>query len=119
MLAALSAALPHVVSAAELPTANSLSTTAGAIATTLGGALAIGVRALIGDDDHAYAIVAAGSAACYLLAALAARGFARAALGPDDHERAERARHPRRCARPARRGAARGVPGPSRSPPCA
>src|SRR6478752_4852104 len=46
-LSALSAALPHVVGTEELVTANSLSTTLGALATTLGGAAAIGLRELL------------------------------------------------------------------------
>ena len=46
-LSGLSAALPHVIAGEELVTANSLSTTLGAIATTAGGALAIGARELV------------------------------------------------------------------------
>ncbi len=90
ILSALSAGLPHVVDPRELVTANALSTTSGAIATTLGGTFAIGVRAFIGDTDAAYAAIAVGAAVPYLAAAYVAHRFARQALGPDDVERTNR-----------------------------
>lgn len=89
-LSALSAALPHVVRATELVTANALSTTSGAIATTLGGTVAIGVRALIGGRNAEYAAIAVAAALPYLASALTARGFGREQLGPDDVERDNR-----------------------------
>ena len=89
-LSALSAALPHVVGPDELVTANALSTTFGAVATTVGGAAAIGVRALIGSDDSAYAAVALASVVPYLVGALVAARFAKTVLGPDDVERSNR-----------------------------
>ena len=90
-LSALSASLPHVVASDELVTANALSTTLGALATTAGGAAAVGVRALLGGaSTGSYAVLAASSALPYLLAAWRARGFDRAALGPDERQRARR-----------------------------
>lgn len=90
VLSALSAALPHVVDAQELVTANSLSTTCGAIATTAGGGAAIAVRAVLGDTNLAYAAIAVAAAVPYLLAAAPAHGFGRNTLGPDAAERARR-----------------------------
>jgi len=87
---ALSASLPHVVGPDELVTANALTTTVGSVATTIGGGAALGVRALVGSSDHAYAAIALTSVVPYLVSALAARGFARTVLGPDDTERRER-----------------------------
>lgn len=89
-LSGLSASLPHVVGSEELVTANALSTTFGAIATTVGGGAAIGVRTLIGSDDSAYATVAVSSAVPYVLAAVVAVRFAKTVLGPDDVERGSR-----------------------------
>jgi MFS family permease len=89
---ALSASLPHVVGADELVTANALTTTVGAVATTVGGGAALGVRALIGSSDAAYAVLAVATVVPYLLSAFAARGFVRNALGPDEVERRERER---------------------------
>ncbi|WP_197704563.1 MFS transporter [Jatrophihabitans sp. GAS493] len=89
-LSALSASLPHVVDDAELITGNAFSTTAGAIATTVGGGAAIGVRHWIGDTNGAYAVVAVAATVPYLMSALAAHGFERTALGPDDVQRSAR-----------------------------
>jgi hypothetical protein len=90
LLSALSASLPHVVGEDELPTANALSTTLGAIATTAGGAVAILANALTGSSQKADAVTAACAAVPYLLGGLIAYGFARQALGPDDVERGNR-----------------------------
>jgi MFS family permease len=87
---ALSASLPHVVGERELVTANALSTTCGTVITTIGGAAALGVRALTPGGDRSYALVAAAALVPYLLAASVARPFGRAMLGPDDVERANR-----------------------------
>jgi MFS family permease len=89
-LSALSAALPHVIGVDDLVTANALSTTSGAIVTAAGGALAIGVRGLVGGSDRSYAAIAVASALPYLLSAVAARGFGRDELGPDEVERDNR-----------------------------
>jgi MFS family permease len=88
--AALSASLPHVVSVAQLVTANALSTTSGTIATAAGGGAAIGVRLITGGSNTAYALIAVAAAAPYLASAWAGRGFRRPSLGPDDAERAHR-----------------------------
>jgi MFS family permease len=87
---AMSASLPHVVGADELVTANALTTTVGSVATTVGGAAALGVRAFIGSSDTAYAVLAVAAIVPYLLSALAGRGFAQDALGPDEVERRAR-----------------------------
>jgi len=90
-LAALSAALPHVVGTDELVTANAISTTLGGLATTAGGGAAIGIRLFTGDSsDVAYATMAAGSVLPFLASACVAAGFARTVLGPDADERAAR-----------------------------
>lgn len=88
--AALSAGQPHVVAAAELVTANALATTGGSLLTAAGGGLAIGVRALIGDADADYALIAAAALIPYVAGALIARPFARTLLGPTAAERAAR-----------------------------
>ena len=90
VLAALSAALPKVVPEAELVTANAISSTIGTISAAAGGGLAIGLRAIIGDTDRDYAVIAAASLVPYFVAALAATRFARRALGPSDAERRAR-----------------------------
>jgi MFS family permease len=90
VLSALSASLPRVVPAQELVTANALSTTSGTLIAAVGGAAAIGVRALLGDSDGDYAVIAAAAFVPYLLAALAANGFIRTALGPSETERRNR-----------------------------
>ena len=88
ILSALSAALPHVVDPDDLVAMNGLSTTAGVLLTSAGGALAIGVRNVVGGGNGGYALVGAAAALPYLAAAVAARPFAPGALGPDDAERA-------------------------------
>ena len=90
LLSALSASLPHVVDGDELVTANAMTTTVGAVATTVGGAAAIGVRSIVGSSAHDYAVIAVAAAVPYLVSALAARRFDRQALGPDDVERGHR-----------------------------
>lgn len=88
--AALSAALPHVVGRDELVTANAMSTTLGAIATTAGGASAIGARMLGSADSTGYALTGVAAVLPYLISASVARGFPRTALGPDEVERSQR-----------------------------
>jgi MFS family permease len=90
VLSALSAALPRLVRAGELVTANAVSSTGGTVAAAAGGAAAIGVRALIGDSDADYGVIAAAALIPYLLGALLARRFARPALGPSEAERQAR-----------------------------
>lgn len=88
VLAALSAAQPHVVTDGELATANSFSTTAGTVATTVGAAAALGLRAAVGKSNHGYGIIGFCAPGFYVIAGLIAVGFAIQSLGPDDSERA-------------------------------
>ncbi|WP_434592368.1 MFS transporter [Streptomyces sp. A5-4] len=80
VLSGLSAALPRVVDADRLVVANSLSPTAGTLAATAGGGLALALR-LAGPDSDA-AVVLLG-AALYLCAALASLRMSPELLGPD------------------------------------
>jgi hypothetical protein len=89
-LSALSAALPHVVADDDLVTANSLSGTVGSVATTLGGASALAVRAAVGSSAGGYAVIATLALVPYLGSAAIARGFERGRLGPDEAERGKR-----------------------------
>ena len=83
ILSGLSAALPHVVATRRLVTANSVSTTLGAGAAAAGGASALALRALFGDDDTGAARTAVVAAGLYLVAGLLARRLDRDELGPD------------------------------------
>lgn len=83
VLAGLSAALPHVVARRHLVEANVVATTAGAGLAALGGATAIGARALLGAGDAGSALTTAVAAAGSVLAAVLALGFAARLLGPD------------------------------------
>ncbi len=80
VLAGLSAALPRVVDTERLVLANSLSPTAGTLAATAGGGLALAVRVLTDGSDAAAVLL---GAALYLLSALAAMTLSRTLLGPD------------------------------------
>ncbi|MBV9593609.1 MAG: MFS transporter [Actinobacteria bacterium] len=88
VLAALSASLPHVVELNGLVTSNAVTTTAGAIATALGGGGGIVVKAPI-HGDSGYAIVALLAAVAYLIAAVTSTRFGRLDLGPDDDEQTD------------------------------
>jgi MFS family permease len=92
VLSSLSAALPHVVDRDTLVGANAVSTTAGALLTTAGGAIAIGLRSLSDGSggNGGYAVIAGAAAVPYVLAALAALRFTAPALGPDLVERDQR-----------------------------
>lgn len=83
VLSGLSAALPHVVPDRLLVTANSVSTTAGAGAAAVGGVSAVALRTVLGTGDTGAAWTAVGGAVVYGLAAAAASGIRRDALGPD------------------------------------
>jgi MFS family permease len=84
VLSGLSAALPHVVDTERLVVANSLSGTLGGAAAITGGALAVGLRPLLGDDDAGAGRIALCAALAYALAALLAGRVHRDLLGPDD-----------------------------------
>jgi hypothetical protein len=90
VLAALSAGLPHTTDEESLVSANALSTTSGAVATVLGGGVALVLLPLIGSSDAGYASVALASALPYLAAAAVVAGFGRADLGPDHATRSAR-----------------------------
>jgi hypothetical protein len=90
ILSALSASLPHVVQSEQLVTANAISVTAGAVVAAFGGGAAIGIRALFGDGNGGYAIVALGAALFYTVAGGRAIGFRARQLGPDDETRTQR-----------------------------
>ncbi len=82
-LAALSAALPHVVHPGRLVTANALATTSGTVATALGAASGLAVRFLAGGGATASASVVIAAAGGYLLAAAVGSRLGRDLLGPD------------------------------------
>src|SRR5689334_14087193 len=67
-LAALSAALPHVVAPGRLVTANAVATTAGTVATAVGAGLALGARAAFGNTDRVAALSVLVVSAGYLVA---------------------------------------------------
>jgi MFS family permease len=82
--AGLSAALPHVVTPRRLVAANSLVTTAGAIAAAVGASCAFALTGLIGAGDAGSGIAATASVVGSLVIVGVALGFARGSLGPDD-----------------------------------
>ncbi|MFD4030585.1 MFS transporter [Streptomyces sp. NPDC058637] len=79
VLAGLSAALPRVVDSDRLVIANSLSPTAGTLAATAGGGLALALQLLTDGSDTAVVLL---GAVLYLLSALASLALPRALLGP-------------------------------------
>lgn len=91
VLAGLSAALPHVVERRFLVEANVVAATAGAAVAALGGASAIGLRAVFGTGNFGSACVTAVAALGALAAALLAAGFHRGLLGPDERTEPRRA----------------------------
>ena len=90
VLAGLSAALPHVVARRHLVEANVVAATAGAGVAALGGATAIGARALLGAGDAGSALTTAVAAVGSVLAAVLAAGFAARLLGPDRTDEPDR-----------------------------
>ncbi|MDP9241108.1 MAG: MFS transporter [Actinomycetota bacterium] len=89
-LAALSAALPHVVRYDLLVMGNSLTTTTGTLAAVVGGAIGFGVRTLAGKDNAGTAVVMFTAAAFYLISSLIATTMDRDLLGPDREESVHR-----------------------------
>jgi MFS family permease len=83
VLSGLSAALPHVVVARRLVTANSFTTTLGSGAAAVGGVVSLGLRDLFGRDNQGAAWIAVVAAAVYLGAGALAGALARDRLGPD------------------------------------
>jgi MFS family permease len=82
-LAGLSAALPHVVSRAELVMANSVSTTTGTIVAITGGGIGFALKRLFGEGSSADAGVIVVAALAYLVAAGLAARMHPDLLGPD------------------------------------
>ncbi|NYI05425.1 MFS transporter [Allostreptomyces psammosilenae] len=91
VLAGLSASLPRVVEPAILVTANAVSPTAGTIAATAGGGLALAVGLLLPTGAVTTGAVLITTALLYGCSALAAAGFRPGALGPGTEERLARA----------------------------
>ena len=83
ILAALSAALPHVVEDRQLVTANAVTTTLGGGAFALGAVLATALRPLFGEGQVGGAQTSVVAALTYALAAALAARIARDLLGPD------------------------------------
>ncbi|MFE3513923.1 MFS transporter [Streptomyces sp. NPDC059166] len=83
VLAGLSAALPRVVDTERLVLANSVSPTAGTLAATAGGGLALAVGLLTDGSDAAVVLL---GALLYLLSAMTSLGLPRTLLGPDRAE---------------------------------
>jgi MFS family permease len=81
-LAALSAALPHVVQEDELVMGNSVSPTAGGIMSLLGGLVAGGLNVATGDTERGAAITMLVAGGCYVAAGLVALTMRRDLLGP-------------------------------------
>ncbi|MBO0890333.1 MAG: MFS transporter [Acidothermales bacterium] len=84
-LAALSAALPHVVTDDTLVTANSLSTTSGTILAFVGGGVGYGLRLAFGDAPAGTSGLLVVTAAWYVVSALVALSMDKDLLGPDAH----------------------------------
>jgi MFS family permease len=102
VLSGLSAALPHVVVARRLVTANSFTTTLGSGAAAVGGVVSLGLRDLFGRDNQGAAWIAVVAAAVYLSAV---RGTVPEALAAVARGLVAGARHVRQHA-PAARGLA-------------
>jgi MFS family permease len=85
-LSALSAALPHLVTEADLVTANALSTTSGSIATIAGAAIGGLIRFGLGSGSATAASIVALSAVVYGASASVAATMNRDLLGPDADE---------------------------------
>ena len=80
----LSASLPHVVPLPTLVEANALATTMGAVLSAIGGVSAVGLRAVLGEDDLGSGLTTGVAAIASITAALIASRFAANALGPDE-----------------------------------
>jgi MFS family permease len=83
-LAALSAALPHVVLRRQLLLANAVTTTAGTFISIVGLGIGLGVRHVAGSGDDGSAVIALTSCATYLGAAAVAARIPVDLLGPEE-----------------------------------
>ncbi|MEU9832123.1 MFS transporter [Streptosporangium sp. NPDC048047] len=105
-LAALGAALPHVVPSDRLMVANAVTPTSGTVVTFLGVGLGYTLRLAVGGDDRGTAVLLAFSAVVFCVSGLVARTMDRGLLGPaDDPERPQA----REAVRNVVRGLADGV----------
>jgi MFS family permease len=82
-LAALSAALPHVVAYDKLVMANAVAPTSGTMASFAGGILGAGLHLAIGGHHTGDAAVILVAGGCYVLAGLTGATMRRDLLGPD------------------------------------
>src|SRR4051794_357373 len=83
-LAALSAALPHVVRRRQLLLANAMTTTSGTFIAIVGLGIGLVVRRLAGSGDHGSAVIAFASCVIYLSAAIVAARMPVDLLGPEE-----------------------------------
>ncbi|HEV2640699.1 MAG TPA: MFS transporter [Actinocrinis sp.] len=84
ILAGLSAALPHTVSAGQLVVANAFSPTAGTMATAAGGVVSFVVHLVVRSGNWSTAGVLLSAACLYATAGLFAFAIPRTLLGPAD-----------------------------------
>jgi MFS family permease len=82
-LAALGAALPHVVREDKLLMANSVAPTSGTIVSFIGGITGLGVHYATGGGLAGSAVTLLVGGACYLISGLTATTMRRDLLGPD------------------------------------
>lgn len=92
VLAALGAALPHVVESQLLVTANAIAPSAGTGATVLGAVIGAAIRAWTGSGDLGSAAAVTAAAVTCLLAGTLALRLGRSQLGPDHPVRLTAAR---------------------------
>ncbi|MGH3244402.1 MAG: MFS transporter [Spirillospora sp.] len=85
-LAALSAALPHVVRRDHLVTANAFSVTSGTIIAFLGGGAGYLLRRVFGTGNHGTALILVAAAGLFLAAGVIATTLPRRLLGPHPPE---------------------------------
>lgn len=85
-LAALSAALPHVVRRDQLVTANAFSVTSGTIIAFAGGGAGYLLRRLVGAGHHGTALILVAAAGLFLAAGMIATTLPRRLLGPHPSE---------------------------------
>ncbi|MFA1546353.1 MFS transporter [Actinomadura chokoriensis] len=81
-LAALSAALPHVVRRDQLVTANAFTVTSGTIIAFVGGGAGYLLRRLVGAGHEGTALILGSAAAMFVLAGLIATTLPKGLLGP-------------------------------------
>jgi MFS family permease len=86
ILAGLSAALPQVVAARQLITANAVATTSGTVAAIVGAGLGVLLRRAVGSGSGGTAVVVLAAAGTYAAASLLALRLGRDQLGPDRDE---------------------------------